>query len=68
LKFPLCPTYFKAALIKVTTVVPLDVVFQDKTPKDKKKDQRSSTYLCQISNQQTVPGAGPNYQPGKLNG
>ncbi len=36
--------------------------------KEEKKDQRSPTSLGGISNQQTDPGAGPNYQPGKLNG
>ncbi|MBW2606775.1 MAG: hypothetical protein JRD05_03970 [Deltaproteobacteria bacterium] len=50
-------------------VVPFgDVVFQDKTPKERKKNQRLPTSLGGISNQQTNPRAGPNYQPGKLNG
>jgi hypothetical protein len=42
--------------------------FQDKTPKERKKNQRSPTSLGGISNQQTDPEVGPNYQPGKLNG
>ena len=33
-----------------------------------KKDQRSPTSLGGISNQQTDPEVGSNYQPGKLNG
>jgi len=33
-----------------------------------KKAQQSPTSLGGISNQQTVPGVGPNYQPWKLNG
>ncbi len=37
------------------------------TKREKNKDQRSPASLGGISNQQTDPGSGSNYQPGKLN-
>jgi hypothetical protein len=44
------------------------VLFRIKHQKRGKKDQRSHTSPGGISNQQTEPEAGSNYQPGKLNG